>query len=560
MKGLIVIKTVKRLLAFIGAAMMILSVCLMTSCNNTQKVQDNVPFDFPYPDHIELSWWYKYDDTYFGTAYTELNEHPFMKRMEAATNVSIEFRGPTTATHIGEAQAELEAAMAAGDYTDMVTHNYHGITLEGNTLDAAIDEEIYLALNEYVDVQMPNFKALVEQYSIINKFLRTPQDNILYIPMLSGLLNYQNQTNTNGLVCRKDILDDLQLDVPVTVDDWYNVLSAVKKAGGAGSKIPLVAGSMLFAPSMDHDVFITCYDQRYEIYLIKDTNTVAYGAIEDGVKAYTEMMRTWIEEGIAVATDASQDQRVSDDIFAWVGSAENIMYYPSLAQNSEYELVACPDPVLNVGDKITYRANNARIGDKNANSIYLTYNCSQPAIAAKWIDQFFSEQAFNEASYGIEGEDYTKDADGNIVFTDKIKNNADGLALDQAKGETGFNANAIRFGIEQNAFLNSLWCDPEVIEKFAFSPKALAACDVWSSATGENCFISGSWLSFTEDESDLLAELNQFWNLQKSNIEGIIKGNKAISEWEDFVSSMKENGIEEYISIYQDAYDRYLAG
>lgn len=559
MKGLIVIKTAKRLLAILGAAMMILSVSLMTSCNG-KKVQDNVPFEFPYPEHIELSWWYKYDETFFAKDWVDLNDHPFMKRMEKATNVSIEYRFPTSATHIGEAQAELEAAMAAGDYTDMVTHNYHGITLQGNTLDSAIDEEIYLALNEYIDVQMPNFQALMAENNLIDKIIRTPQDNIMYIPMLSGLLNYQNQRNTSGLVCRKDILDSLQLDVPVTVDDWYEVLSAVKTAGGAGSKIPLVAGSMIFAPSMNNDVFITCYDQRYEIYLDKETGKVAYGAIQDGVKEYVTMMNKWVSEGLAVVTDTTQEQNVSDDVFAWSGSAENIMYYPSLALNSEYELIACPDPVLKEGDKITYRGNNARIGDKNANSIYLSYFCSQPAIAAKWIDQFFSEQAFMEASYGVENEDYTKDAEGNITFTDKIKNNADGLLLDQAAGNVGFNANAIRFGIEQNAFLASLWCDPEVVQKHAYSPEALAACDVWSSATGENCFISTSWISFTEEESDMLADLNQFWNLQQGNLKGFINGEKPLEEWNTFVAAMEENGIDEYIGIYQDAYDRYLAG
>lgn len=533
----------KRAAALFSAAATVCAVALMAGCNSTQ-VQENVTFEFPYPEHIELTWWYGYDDTYFAGAFTTLEEHPYMKRMEERTNVHMSFRRPT-ADNLDGLRGELESMMASGDMTDLVTQGYFGLTFEGNTIDSAIDEEIYLALNDYVDVQMPNFNALREQYSIIDRVIMTSQNNILFIPKISNIETYQNSLQTSGLVIRGDFLDELQLDVPVTVDDWYNVLTQFKVQ--LGVEIPLAIGSLIYAPSMSNDVFITCYGQRYELYLDSETGKVKYGAIEDGVRQYVTMMNRWISEGLAVTTDLTAEQRASDTVGAWPGSADDIMNLKSQALNSQYELVAAPDPVLNEGDKITHRSSIVPTGGATSESVYFAWECSQPAIAAKWLDQFFSEEAYMETSYGVEGEDYTLDSDGNVTFTEKV------TGVTDPSGKAN-----IRYGIAQNAFLDSFWHDPDVIIDHVYNDEAKAACQVWSQSTSEDSLVPGELLQFTDEESELLAQLDSFWNIQQGNLKGFMNGDKDLSEWDDFVSEMKEGGIDEYVAVYQSAYDRYL--
>ncbi len=536
-KGLIPIKIVNRLLALAGAALMLGSLALMTSCNKIEVVP-NVPFEFPCEDHIELTWYYGYDDTYFTGDFTALEDHPYMKRREEATNVHVKYQVPT-ADSLEGGRAEIETMLASGTLTDMVTQAYFGLTLEGPTLDSVIDEGIYLDLDDYIDIQMPNFNKLREEYSIIDKVITTTYGNVVYIPMISGIENLNRQRQTGGLVIRKDFLDELQLQVPVTIDDWYNVLTAFKVKKGL--ETPLSIGSLKYAASMGQDVIITAYDARYEWYLDRDKK-IAYGATSEGVKNYVTTMSRWVAEGLAVANDLTAEQRSSDDVGAWVGGAQDIMTCKQNASNPDYELVACPDPVVNVGDKITCRGSSFPLGSSSRMQVYLSAECSQPAVACKWLDLFFTTDSFMESSYGVEGEDYNKDADGNITFTDKIKNNPDG----------------IRYGIEQNAYLNSFWHDADVIINYTYTEAANAACDVWSQSTNEYSF-DGAVLQFTPEESESLASLNGFWGQQQDFLKGMVLGNRELTDWDEFVTNMNNIGLEDYIAIYQQAYDRYLA-
>ena len=529
-----------RMLALTAAAVMLFTAAMLTGCTGKVPLQVNEPFEFPYKEHVELSWWYGYDDTYFGDAFIKLEDHPFMQRLEQETNVHVEFVQPT-ATTLDGLRGELEQMIAAGTVTDMVTQGYFGMTLAGSTLDSVIDEEIYLPLNDYIDIQMPNFNAVRDEYGIIDKVIITPQNNIVYIPMISGIETYMSSTKTSGLVIRKDFLDELQMDVPVTVDDWYEVLSAFKVM--LGVETPIAVGSMRYAASMSNDVFITCYDQMYEMYLDKETGKVAYGASKEGVRQYVTMMHQWVSEGLASAIDATAEQRASNAVGAWCGNTDDIMNLKAQATDPDFNLVAAPDPVLKEGDKITYRESYRPIGTHMCNSVYLGYECSQPAIAAKWIDQFFTEEKYMEASYGLEGEDYTLNADGTVTFTEKI---------------TG-NPNGIRYGIAQNACFDSFWHDPDVIKNYVFTPEAREACDVWSLATNENNMVSLDVLALTTEESDILSTLGNFWAIQMGNLKGFINGTMDLSEWDTHVAQMEDGGIAEYVEVYQSAWERYLA-
>jgi len=547
-------KLVKRFLALAAVALIIGSLALMAGCKKKVPVQDNVPFDFPYPEHIELTWYYGYDDTYFEGAFTSIEEHPYLQRLEQATNVHVTYQLPTATTLEG-GRDEIQTMVAAGDMTDLVTQAFFGLDLAGSTLDSVIEEEIYLGLNDYIDIQMPNFKALCSEYAELTRTITTAQGNIVYLPKIfvqdiAASVN-GTQRQTSGLVIRKDFLDEIQFvsedgvsAVPVTVRDWERCLSEFQSKLAVDT--PLAIGSLKYAASMGQDVFITCYNSRYEWYLDQD-GKVAYGVIGDGVKNYCATMGDWVNKGYAYAIDTNTTMCTSDDLGAWVGSADNIMNMKTLSNNPNYELVACPDPVVNVGDKIVCRGKEYPVGTGSRHQVYLAYTCSQPAIAAKWLDQFYTEQSFYECSYGVENEDYTKNDDGTVTFTDKIKNTADPLG-----GVSG-----LRYGIAQNAFGDGMWVDGDVIENYVYTAEAIAACDVWSQSTAEFSF-STDVLSFTQEEADAIAGLKDPWSSQQNFLVGYAKGGD-MSTWDEFIAEMYESGIEDKIDIYQAAYDRYLA-
>lgn len=540
---MLVKKACKRILSLASAALLLVSLALLCSCNNNKPIGEQ-PVELPLKEERTISYWICFDNTYMPD-YQSYADHPFFKRLKEKTNIKIDFVVPSVDTiSIGNLRSEWMNRIAADDTTDMVSHFWFVPDISsGSTIDAFADEELYYELSEYVDMQMPNFNKLREEYVNIDKLMLTPYNNIMFIPMLTGIhdLN-QKAPVTTGLVIRKDFLDELQLDVPVTVDDWYEVLTAFRVK--LGIQNPFWLGAMDLAPGCIGDAFITCYDQAYELYLDKE-GKVRYGAVEEGTFKYAEMMNKWYTEGLVNADrNMTLMDKESDDVGAWGGDINDIANRKSDA-NPNYELVAAPYPVLQEGDKLTIRSSYMPIGNKEINSIYICQSYDDPGLACKWIDQLFTQESYNEASYGVKGEDYTEDADGNITFTDKILGHADGPM----------------YGISQYCYLGSMWADRDVLANMVYSndPNVQAAIETWSQATSERNMIRSTSIQFTAEEAEQEKTLSYALWSRQFTIRDMIKGTTDLSEWDSFVSSMRDAGLDDYIGLCQSGWDRYLA-
>ncbi len=542
-------KYLKRFLCVGAVAAMVLSMAFMTSCQPKKVIYSNDQrIEFPVEESVTLTWWYAYDDTYFTGDFKTLDEHPFMKDMEKKTNVKIEFVQPTSNDHKGE----LMMLMAGGDMCDMVTHAWYTPDYEGNTIDSVIEEEIYRCLNndngeDYITVQMENFNSFRETYAEIDKIILTAQNNIMWIPKINHLDDYLQPKSTGGLVIRKDYLDELQMDVPVTIADWEEVLAGFQQ--GLGIQYPIAVGSMGAAPTITSDVFVTCYNVKYETYRDPETGDVAYGATSDEFYNYVVMMRKWIQNGWAGMVDVNSENKVTDlYVGAWYGSADEVENLKNQATDPDFEIVGAPDPVVNEGDKIVMRDSYLPVGCAALDSVFVSYTCENGALVCRWMDEFFTEESYMRTSYGVEGEDYTVDADGNITFTDKIKNTKDA------------NGNAdIRYGIYQNAFVDSFFTDPYVLIDYVYGENTLDAIAQWSKSSMEYSFIDRLCLTYTAEEAEALEGLNAFWGIQMGYAKQMVTGERPLEDWGEYVASMNESGLVEYVAILQSAWDRFLA-
>ncbi len=536
-------KLLKRIFATMGAVLMLVgAAATMNSCER-QKVIPNDPITLPLADKYELSLWMAWDNTYC-PEYTSLTDHPFFQRLEEKTNIHVEFVVPTsTFGDIGGAASEWTAAIAAGDMQDMVMHYYFTPTLtSGTTIDAAYEDELYYILNDYVDVQMPNFNALRQKYSVIDKTMYTTMGNIMFIPSITGCADAATAPVTEGIIIRKDFLDELQLDVPVTIADWEEVLKQFSVQLGITS--PLALGNMPLDPVVTGSAFLSAYGCDYKFYLGEDDGMVHYGCVEDGMLEYAKLLNGWYTNNyINIDTAVTTEMKTGNDIGAWLGGIDEIANLKSLASDPNYEIVAAPYPVLNEGDKITVRAEYMPTGNYEYNSFYVTQQCERPDIACKWLDQLFSEESYWEASYGVEGDTYTKNADGTITFTDKILNDPDG----------------VRYGVAKYCFIESIYCDRDVLVNYAYDANVKAAVETWSLATSERSLMRNTSWQYSAEERETKDTLGNFWAIQVGNIKGFINGSTELTEWDSYIAQMNDAGMELYIEIVQSAYDRFMA-
>lgn len=144
------------------------------------------------------------------------------QELEARTNVHIEFNAVSAAV----AGEQFQLMVAADSYTDIIQDvvNYYTAGM-----DRAVTDEIVMDLKDRLPVDMPVYNEMVTANEEIRKQLTSSDGYIGAIYRLYA----EPSVPKSGNIVRQDWLDDLGLEIPRTVADYYDVLTAFKNEKGA---------------------------------------------------------------------------------------------------------------------------------------------------------------------------------------------------------------------------------------------------------------------------------------------------------------------------------------
>ena len=101
-----------------------------------------------------------------------------------------------------------------------------------------------------------------------------------------------------GLIIRKDLLDKAGLDIPVTLDDWYEALVAFKDMG---IKHPIsfmgtyATLAQSFASAFDITLPVVGMPGMGSDFALREDGTIQYGPAEDGYGEYLTFMHRLYE-------------------------------------------------------------------------------------------------------------------------------------------------------------------------------------------------------------------------------------------------------------------------
>lgn len=245
--------------------------------------------------------------------------------------------------------------MASCDFPDMFTPG-DALPALGEasvgTLEDLVDAEYVFVLNEYIDVQAGSLTRLREEYMWIDQVMVTAHDNVLYFPDISRLL-YPSDEQEEGLVIRGDLLEQLQMDVPETLEDWEKVLAGFESLG---VDTPLALGN---EATMESNVFLSSYGVASGFFL-NEEGKVSSGATSEGLRAYAENMSRWVEMGLADFVAPTEEQKTAPlEVGVWYATADELERLNRRAGqdtvSGAYRLVGAPDPVKQEGDVIALR-------------------------------------------------------------------------------------------------------------------------------------------------------------------------------------------------------------
>ena len=162
------------------------------------------------------------------------------KEAEKRTGVKIKWSNPAS----GLDKEQFNLMLVSRDLPDMFVLPDSGpgwFDIPGGA-EKFYQDKIIVKMNDLIKKNAPNIEAILKKYPIVRKQLSTDDGSIYFAPKM--LLD-PKLTVFTGFQIRQDWLDKLGLKVPVTMDDWYNVLKAFKtkdpNGNGQADEIPFVA-------------------------------------------------------------------------------------------------------------------------------------------------------------------------------------------------------------------------------------------------------------------------------------------------------------------------------
>lgn len=479
--------------------------------------------------------------TCIGTQIDDWSETLLYQEMEKRTGVHLECITPV----LGQEQTQFQLLVSSGDLPDFIegTQGYVG----GG--EAMINDGLVVDLAQYLD-KMPNFKKQLEMSELRQKEVFTDSGRISHFP---GFIENDEESEVFvGILIRKDLLDEVGMDVPVTYDDWYEVLTAFKEQCGISKA--LVPGPQMFG---QNNMWSIGYDFGYVDYFgtnvpfYQKDGKVRYAPLDDteSFRAYLEMMAKWYSEGLI-----DPDFQTVTDINAQIATYSSLdcgacitpySLAPVLAgigqaSKPDFEYVCAPIPVLEEGQKTHMYFATSQIA---LNNVAINANCENLDLALTYWDQYYTEEASLLSCWGVEGQTFEYDENGDPQWMDNMTHNED-----------GYNFLSMRIATLSQCTPGVSVRRSEMVDDFSI------ACDALYREQGDNAYRISSNLSLTEEE-------NEIYNLYMTDIltyteEMCIRymtGQESFDTFDSFIEQIRAMHIEDVMAVYQDALDRYNA-
>lgn len=491
-------------------------------------------FQLPIVDEPTTLSYFVADDSNAAIMTTDWNDNEFYQEMERRTGVHLEFEMVSSADY----QTNFNLMIASGNLADMI---YVGASYYAEGVDAAIDDGYFLDLTDLVDEYMPNYEK-VRTSDVQYELLSTTDSGRL------GAVYELRQSKQGpwlGLWIRQDWLDDLGLDTPVTFDDYHEVLTAFKNEKGATAPLILnFSGSDGEFGTMSGGLNVL------NSWQLDETGKVNFGPYMDAWKEYVTIMHQWYTEGLIDPDFMATDERTADmakvvtgasGVFAALYTMPSV--YEAASEDPNMNLAPVNPPVMNEGDEGHIRLRDSYTSGNTA----ISADSENWEVALRWLDYLYTEEGALLANYGVEGDTFEFNEDGEPEFTDKILANENGWTMTQTVAS---------YLCPSAGIAN--WSD--WTRELAGVPEKDQACyDVWSEFSDD--WRLPSSVTLTQEESTERAALYaDISTIVKEQTAQFISGALDIeSNWDAYISALEASGMERAIEITQAACDRYLA-
>ncbi|WP_433615039.1 extracellular solute-binding protein [Paenibacillus cellulositrophicus] len=459
-------------------------------------------------------------------------KNTWLQNLEKETNIKINWQ-VMSSNDWGEQKSIM---LASGTLPDIV---FGDIAFSDS--DIVNNLSLFQPLDDYVDKYMPNLKAAMEESLELKKLSTFPDGKMYSLPArLPSRPVTQNQP-----VINKAWLDRLGLQVPGTIDELHQVLKAFKEndpnGNGKKDEIPY-SGSGDISMDLLNPFGIT--DLNGTGMMIKDGKPVYYPTSEE------------YKEAIKWAHQLFSEGLIDQELF----TQDNTML-TAKQQNPDVSLVGfthqwTPDavfgkwkdeyvtiPTISGPDGKRYQ-----VGDPNGlsyrrNELLITTTCKYPEAAARWADQFYTNEASIQNFWGAIDTVIKKNDDGTYA----LMNPPAGTSADAWYWESSvrdFGPKYVSPSFEKNIIL-----DPSNGDGLKLTIDKLGKDYVTTPFPN---------VMYTAEEFQELPTLTTDIDtyVRTTRAQWITKGG-IDEQWDAYIKKLNEMGLERLVTIRTDAYERY---
>ena len=485
-----------------------------------------------------------FDNWYAPASYTQNLE--IFQAIEKDTGVKINW----DVVPASQYNTSMQTRLAAGTNLPDI------ISIPGDTIKYAQDGLI-IAIDELIKKYAPNTLKYFEADPLTKKVLTTPDGHIYSLASVTTGTSY---SDPYAWITRRDWLQRVGVKEPTTIDEFYTMLKAYKKAykeqdangnGDPNDEIPLVVQYGVW----DLQRFGDAWGLR--LFYSYGWHPNENGIVEyDWLKPEAKELVTWLNklyteglldpEFLSTGSDertAKITRNIAGTSTAFINSIETwdkALKQAGVADADHIALVPPAGPNGYKGHQEAYGPISGEFG--------ITKDCKNPVVAIKWLDYVYaSEKGFLYTTFGIEGKSYIME-NGEPKYTEWVTNNPDGLSFNDALRSLGALPNIpyIRSDV-------GYWSKHNMAA-IAHLPKTLEMAQKIS----PYIILAYPTIPATAEEAEKINNLmTDIGTYRDEMVTKFILGQEDLSKWDAFISTLKEMGIEEVLKLKQQQYDRF---
>lgn len=529
----------KRYLKQCGAMAAVLAVTLMLSACGDEKKGDSSgslekgTVSYPISTEESLKVWKPLNGNVAAQVTSE-NELPFAKKLSERTGIAVEYIHPP----VGQETEKFNIMIASGELPDIVEQVLSS-TNEG--VDGMINGGYVKELTpEFLQNYAPNFWKKVQEDKELNKWVVSNSGKYYGFP---GYREADNMTVFMGLMIRDDLLKELGLETPETIDEWHTVLTAFRN-NGVANPLSFTGINSIFG----NGAFAGAFGVKMDFYI--DNGVVKYGPLESGFKDFLQTMNAWYKEGLIDKNFASMKQDELDSkilngatgaTFGIVGSGMG-KWLAAKDGDDSFSLAAVPYPSKEKGKLSEFGYKDSKY---NEPKWWISGVCKNPELAARFLDYGYSEEGHMYYNFGEEGTSYTI-KDGVPTYTELITNNPDGLSATQA---LTMHTHA--------SYLGPYQMDERFFKQQYIYEEQRNALDVWPRTNAAKHYLSGAIAISSDSNSEYSKIMTDITTYLGEMVTKYIMGLEDLSTFDNFTARLKEMKIERAIQIKQEGYDAF---